>query len=138
MSMAGTPDEITLLLNSSVDVLRARREGQELAAQLGMNAIEVIKVATAISEIACNAVVHAQAARIVLRLRQDGKKRGLTVVVEDQGPGIQDLAAAMRDGFSTVRSLGIGLPAAKRSMDEFDIVSEVGKGTTITMTKWKE
>ena len=68
----------------------------------------------------------------------DGGRTGLLIVARDSGPGIADLAQAMRDGYSTYRGLGLGLPGARRLMDEFDIVSEVGKGTTITMTKWRD
>jgi serine/threonine-protein kinase RsbT len=66
-----------------------------------------------------------------------GRRRGIRVVAQDQGPGIADIPRAMQDGFSTSSSLGLGLPGSKRLMDDFDIVSELGKGTTITMTKWE-
>lgn len=134
---ADAEDDIILGLNTTVDVLRAREEARRLAAEIGLNTIDFIKVATAISEIANNAVMHATDARIAMRLQDDGGKLGLRVVVMDKGPGIANLEAALKDGYSTQRSLGIGLGAARRLMDEFDITSEVGKGTTVTMTKWK-
>lgn len=94
-------------------------------------------IAIVISEIVRNTVLYAYKGRISLKVIQDGRRRGLLVVVKDDGPGIPDLGLAMQDGYTTSRGLGIGLPSAKRLMDEFDIVSEVGKGTTITMTKWE-
>jgi len=130
-------DKIVLSLKSEVDILRARKEGQRLAEALGMNTIESVKVATAISEIATNALFHAGSAEVTLMLVEHGKRRGISVAIADRGPGILDVAAALRDGFSTRRSLGIGLGAAKRLMDEFIIDTEIGNGTTITMTKWK-
>lgn len=134
--MATDEEGITLMIKSEVDLLRARKEGQRLAREIGLNAVDSVKVATAVSEIGSNALFHAQQAWINLRLRQDGKRRGLSVVVADKGPGIANLNAALRDGFSTRNSLGIGLGAARRLMDDFDIATEMGKGTTVTMTKW--
>ena len=93
-------------------------------------------IATAISEVARNIVVYANRGEIVLSAVQQGTRRGVLVIARDQGPGIPDIPRAMRDGFSTGKSLGLGLPGAKRLMDEFEIASEVGKGTTITMRKW--
>lgn len=134
--MATNEDGVTLMLKSEVDVLRARKEGQRLAREIGLNAVDSVKVATAVSEIATNALFHAQQAWINLRVLQDGKRSGLSVVVVDKGPGIADVDAALCDGFSTRNSLGIGLGAARRLMDDFDIATEIGKGTTVTMTKW--
>jgi serine/threonine-protein kinase RsbT len=93
-------------------------------------------IATAISEVARNIVLYAGQGEIVLRLTQKGRRRGLCVIARDKGPGIPDLASAMEDGHSTSGGLGLGLPGSKRLMDEFDIVSKVGEGTTITMIKW--
>lgn len=135
--MPADTDEILLALNSPVDVLRARMEGKRLAKKIGLNTIDSIKLVTAISEIANNAVMHGRAARIRMHLLQDGPRLGLIVVVMDKGPGIANIEAALKDGYSTRHSLGIGLGAAKRLMDEFAIESVVGQGTTITMTKWK-
>jgi serine/threonine-protein kinase RsbT len=72
-----------------------------------------------------------------MRVVRQGQRRGITVVARDQGPGIADIERAMEDGFPTSRGLGLGLPGSKRLMDEFELVSEVGKGTEITMTKWE-
>ncbi|OWW22969.1 serine/threonine protein kinase [Noviherbaspirillum denitrificans] len=124
------------LLND-VDVLKVRKYGKELAAALQFSTSERTIVATAISEIARNTVLYAKAGAMHLRLIRNGMKRGLMIVATDEGPGIPDLKLAMQDGYTTSRGLGIGLPGAKRLMDEFDIVSEVGKGTVITMKKWE-
>ena len=92
-------------------------------------------IATAISELARNIVQYAQRGEIILSV-VEGSRRGIQIVARDQGPGIPDLELAMRDGYSTGGSLGLGLPGARRLMDEFAIDSEVGKGTTVSMRKW--
>jgi serine/threonine-protein kinase RsbT len=130
-------DETVMPMRSDVDVLKARKYGKELAATLQFSNSERTIIATAISEIARNTVLYAKSGCMHLSLIQHGMKRGLLIVAEDQGPGIPDLKMAMQDGYTTSRGLGIGLPGAKRLMDEFDIVSEVGKGTVITMKKWE-
>ena len=84
-----------------------------------------------------NIVSYAGSGEIVIRIVQRGQRRGITVVARDKGPGIADIERAMEDGFSTSRGLGLGLPGSKRLMDEFELVSEVGRGTEITMTKWE-
>ena len=84
-----------------------------------------------------NIVSYAGNGEIVMRVVRQGQRRGITVVARDRGPGIADIERAMKDGFSTSRGLGLGLPGSKRLMDEFELVSEVGKGTEITMTKWE-
>jgi serine/threonine-protein kinase RsbT len=130
-------DETVMPMLSDVDVLKARKYGKELAATLQFSNSERTIIATAISEIARNTVLYAKSGCMHLKLIQHGLKRGLLIIAEDQGPGIADLKMAMQDGYTTSRGLGIGLPGAKRLMDEFDIVSEVGKGTVITMKKWE-
>ncbi|HYD94153.1 MAG TPA: anti-sigma regulatory factor [Noviherbaspirillum sp.] len=137
--MLQVPDaaETVMPLRSDVDVLKARQCGKQLAAALHFSNSERTIIATAISEIARNTVLYAQSGHMRLKLIQQGARRGMLIVTEDKGPGIADLDLAMQDGYTTSRGLGIGLPGAKRLMDEFDIVSEVGKGTTITMKKWE-
>lgn len=128
--------ETLVPINAEVDILNARQQGRTLALQLGFGSGDLTLIATAISEVARNIVVYAKRGEISLSLVQEGGRKGIVVVARDQGPGIPDIARAMQDGYSTGKSLGLGLPGAKRIMDEFDIVSEVGKGTTITMKKW--
>ena len=129
--------ETAMPIRSDVDVLRARQSGKEMAATLRFTSSERTIIATAISEIARNTVLYAKGGHIVLKLIQHGQRRGIQVVAQDQGPGIADLGLVMQDGYTTSQGLGIGLPGAKRLMDEFDIVSELGKGTVITMKKWE-
>jgi len=129
-------DEARLRVERDADVVTARQKGRELAALAGISGSDLTVVATAISEIARNIVVYAKCGEVELKIAQNGHRRGVTVIASDQGPGIADIAMAMRDGFSTGKSLGLGLPGARRLMDEFEIVSEQGKGVTVTMTKW--
>ncbi|MGH7123259.1 MAG: anti-sigma regulatory factor [Stellaceae bacterium] len=130
-------DELVVPIRADADVLLARQKARELAKPLKFSSSELTLIATAISEVARNIVAYAKQGEIVLRLVTHGRRRGIRVVAHDQGPGIPDIARAMQDGFSTSASLGLGLPGSKRLMDEFDILSAVGKGTTITMTKWE-
>jgi serine/threonine-protein kinase RsbT len=128
--------EDRIQIGSEHDILTARQRGRELAAEAGITGSDLTVVATAISEIARNIVEYAGRGEMVFKLVEDGQGTGLLVEARDQGPGIPDVGLAMQDGYSTGRSLGLGLPGARRLMDEFDIDSLEGKGTTITMTKW--
>jgi serine/threonine-protein kinase RsbT len=123
-------------IDRDVDIVTARQIGRDLAAEAGFKGSDLTLIATAISEVARNIVVYAQRGEVALGLSWKDGRRGIVVVAEDQGPGIPDIERAMQDGFSTGRSLGLGLPGARRLMDEFEIVSRVGQGTTVTMRKW--
>jgi serine/threonine-protein kinase RsbT len=128
--------EIRVLIESDRDIVSARQKGRELAAALGFSSTEQTLIATAISEVARNIVSYAKRGEVILsRLDQEGRN-GILVVAQDQGPGIADLELAMRDGYSTGKSLGMGLPGARRLMDEFQIVSAPEQGTAISMKKW--
>jgi serine/threonine-protein kinase RsbT len=127
--------ELHTPIATEADIVLARQHGRNLAASLGASLSEVTLIATAISELARNIVSYAKQGEIVLSV-VEGSKRGIRIVARDQGPGIADIDLAMRDGYSTGGGLGLGLPGARRLMDEFTIVSELGKGTTISMTKW--
>jgi serine/threonine-protein kinase RsbT len=127
-------------IRSAVDIVTARQRGRALALELGFNGADVTLIAAAISEVARNIVDHAKAGEIVMcgvNSPQNGGRTGIQIVARDQGPGIRDLTQAMQYGYSTRKGLGVGLPGAKWLMDEFDIASEIGRGTTITMRKWK-
>lgn len=124
-------------IRSDVDIVMARQEGRALASLLGFSSTEATLIATAISELARNIVLYAKRGEIVLELVEAGGKRGLVVTARDEGPGIADVRKALMDGHSTSGGLGLGLPGVRRLMDEFDIVSEVGKGTIITVKQWK-
>ncbi len=129
--------EIRVPMSSDIDLVIARREGRAMAEQLGLSSSEATLVATAISELARNIVNYAKRGEIHLGLISNGTKRGLSVVARDQGPGIADIRLALQAGYSTSGGLGLGLPGVRRIMDEFDIASEPGRGTTITVIKWK-
>ena len=108
-----------------------------MAAQLGFSGVDLTLIATAISEMARNIAVYTGEGEIVLDAIQDGSKQGILVVARDEGPGIPDVERALQDGFSTGQSLGLGLPGARRLMDELEVASQAGKGTSVTMKKWK-
>jgi serine/threonine-protein kinase RsbT len=123
-------------ISSSADIVTARQKGRALAMELGFDGADLTLIATAISEVARNIVDHAKVGEIVLSPTTHANKRGLVITARDEGPGIADVKKAMEYGYSTRSGLGVGLPGAKWLMDEFDIVSKVGKGTTVTMKKW--
>ena len=134
---ASPAGEVRIPIRTDADVVAARRQGRELAARAGLSATELTIVATAISEIARNIVMFAKRGEIIVSLVGENGRQGVTVVARDAGPGIPDLERAIQDGYSGYGGMGLGLPGARRLMDEFDITSEVDKGTTVTMTKWR-
>ena len=137
MTVAVTAAEVSVTIVSNTDIVPARRKGRELALRCGFSAADSTLIATTISELARNIVQYAGRGEIIVRLVDIAGKRGLEVVAVDGAPGIPDLALAMQDGFSTSGGLGLGLPGVRRLMDEFDIRSASGVGTTVTVRKWK-
>jgi serine/threonine-protein kinase RsbT len=129
--------EINVPVNADIDIVTARQKGRELARELGFTSTDLALIATAISELARNIILYANTGEIILGVSENGSRRGIKVVARDAGPGIPDVERALEEGFSTSRSLGLGLSGVRRLMDEFDIVSEVGRGTTVTVKKWK-
>ena len=129
-------DEVCVPVDRDADIVVARQKGRELAATVGLAGSDLTLIATAISELARNIISYAQHGEIIFQAVRQNGRRGIIVVARDKGPGIPDIALAMQDGFSTGKSLGLGLPGARRLMDEFEIQSVVGEGTTITMRKW--
>jgi len=129
--------ELRLPVAADTDVIAARQQGKQLAAECGFSVGDQTVIAVAISEVARNIVRYAQRGEIVLRTTNHSNRTGIVVVARDQGPGIGDITMAMQDGYSTSGGLGLGLPGARRLMDDFEIESEVGKGTTVTMKKWR-
>lgn len=123
-------------IKSVSDIVKARQEGRRLAEQIGFSSTDVTLIVTAISELARNIVLYAGEGEIVLTPVHRSAKRGLTVVARDNGPGIPDVTLALQDGYSTSGGLGLGLPGVRRLMDEFQIESEVGSGTAVTVRKW--
>jgi serine/threonine-protein kinase RsbT len=136
-SRRAAPEDERVVVSSDSDVVLARQKGREVAAAAGFTGTELTVVATAISEIARNIVKFAKRGEFVFSVVAEGGRTGLRVVARDSGPGISDVARALQDGYSTYRGLGLGLPGARRLMDEFDIVTEVGEGTTVSMIKWR-
>lgn len=128
--------ETRVQIKQGGDIITARQQGRALAAQLGFSGADQTLIATAISEMARNILMYAKSGEIILRPEQDSRA-GLVIIARDEGPGIPDINRALQNGYSTSGGLGVGLPGTKRIMDEFTIVSEVGKGTTVTMKKWK-
>ena len=129
-------DEVCVSIETEGDIVTARQKGRELAAAVGFAATDQTILALAISEIARNIIAYATRGTVTLGRLDEGGRRGVSVVAEDQGPGIADVDLAMRDGYSTAKSLGMGLPGSKRVMDEFELTTVLGKGTTVKMKKW--
>ena len=129
--------EIRVAINSDQDIVLARQKGRALAAEFGFAAGDATLIATAISELARNIVSYARKGQITLKIVNSTSRQGLSIIASDEGPGIPDISLAMRDGFSTSGSFGMGLPGVRRLMDDFEITSRPGKGTTVTVKKWK-
>ena len=130
-------EECTVPISSERDIVLARQKGRALATELGFSVGNATLIATAISELARNIVAYAGKGEMVMSIVYNSDRTGITIVASDSGPGISDIPLALRDGYSTSGSLGIGLPGARRLMDEFNIESQPGHGTIITVTKWK-
>ena len=130
--------EIRVAINSNQDIVTARQRGRALAAELGFSATDATLVATAISELARNIVSYARHGEITLKKIQVSSRRGVLIIASDDGPGIPDIRQALRDGFSTSGSLGLGLPGVRRLMDEFEITSRPGRGTIVAVKKWRQ
>ena len=130
------PEPIRVRIDQDADTVTARQQGRALAARVGLAATDQALVATAISELARNIVEYAKHGEIILEGAEQDGRRGIVVIARDDGPGIADVELAMQDGYTTGNGLGLGLPGVRRLMDEFEIVSRVGKGTTVTARKW--
>ncbi len=129
--------EIRIAIRSDSDIVLARQRGREVAAEAGFQATEMTLIATAISELARNIVRYAKQGEIVLGLVRNSTCTGISITARDEGPGIWNVEQAMQVGYSTSGGLGLGLPGVKRLMDEIDIDSKLGEGTTVRATKWK-
>ncbi|MFW5469096.1 anti-sigma regulatory factor [Knoellia sp. CPCC 206435] len=128
-------DEVHVPINADPDIVAARQAARELAARAGFEGTDLTMLATAVSEVARNIVRFTDGGEVTIELLER-PQRGIRVVARDTGPGIGDVGRALQDGFSTYDGLGLGLPGSRRLMDEFSIDSDVGQGTTVTMTKW--
>ena len=130
-----------IAIESDQDVVTARQRARALAISLDMPSTDQTLLATAISEIARNITTYASGGRgeVVIEVVIDARgRRGVKVVARDEGPGIEDLERALTDGYTTGGGLGLGLPGARRLVDEFDIETAPGKGTTVTLVKWAQ
>jgi len=130
--------EIRVAINSDQDIVVARQKGRVMANDLGFSSGDATLIATAISELARNIVSYARKGEIKLKGIHGSSQIGILVVASDEGPGIVDIRQALRDGFSTSGSLGLGLPGVRRLMDDFDIYSQPGKGTIVAVKKWRQ
>jgi len=128
--------DIHVAIRSDVDIVLARQQGRNLAADIGFTAIDATLIATAISELARNIVAYAQRGEVILRSIESANKRGIMIIARDGGPGIRNINDALRDGYSTSGGLGLGLPGVKRLVDEFSIESQLRQGTTVSVKKW--
>lgn len=136
MGAEAQPRTARLRIADDADIVQARHTGRSLAQRVGCTPTEQTEVATAISELARNLVSHANGGEMVMEVVVLDDRHGVQIVASDDGPGIADLERAMEDGFSTDGGLGLGLPGTRRLMDEFDIDSAPGRGTTVTIRKW--
>ena len=129
--------EERIAIESDNDVVTARQRARELAAELELTSTDQTLLATAISEVARNITTYATRGEVRLRIVRNGDGRaGIEVVASDRGPGIPDIERALQDGYTTGGGLGLGLPGARRLVDEFDIESAPSQGTTVTLIKW--
>ena len=129
--------EERIAIESDSDVVTARQRARELAAELELSSTDQTLLATAISEVARNITTYATRGEVLLSIvRDNGGREGIRVVARDQGPGIADLELALQDGYTSGGGLGLGLPGARRLVDEFDIESAPSEGTTVTLVKW--
>lgn len=131
--MAG---EVVVAINNPDDIVDARKAGHQLALDLGFTLTDVTMIATAISEVARNITSYAGHGAVRVSVADREGRQALVICAEDEGPGIADIERAMEDGYSTGRGLGLGLPGARRLMDQLIVESELGRGTVIEMWKW--
>ena len=134
--MAVLRDEL-IGLRAMDDIIKARTLVRECAIFQGLSLVDQTKVVTAASELARNTMIHGGGGEMRLQALNDGPRRGVKVIFLDKGPGIPDIALAMKDGYTTRGGLGLGLSGSKRLVNEFDIESQPGKGTTVTIVRWK-
>jgi serine/threonine-protein kinase RsbT len=134
---AAPSDAVRIAISTDVDIVKARQQGRKLAGDVGFETTDLALVATAISELARNIVRYAKDGEITIRPLTNAAHQGVEIVARDQGPGIKDVEQVMQVGFSTSGGLGLGLPGVRRLMDEFEIQSTPGLGTTIVTRKWR-
>jgi serine/threonine-protein kinase RsbT len=130
-------NQVSVSIASDYDLIAARAQARELADALGFSRTDATLLATAVSEIARNIVVHAGSGSIEMTPLYGDQKHGLRIVATDSGPGIRDARHALEDGYAGRGGLGLGLPGVRRLVDEFEIDSDLDRGTTVTLVKWR-
>ena len=133
MQVAG---DVRVAIRTDADVVTARQEARTMGAEVGLSSTDLTLLATAISEVARNITTYAGEGEVLLRVIERGGRQGVEVLASDEGPGIADLELAMQDGYTTGKGLGLGLPGARRLVDEFELQTAVGSGTSIRLVKW--
>jgi serine/threonine-protein kinase RsbT len=133
------PDDVSVIpIESDADVVTARQQAREMAGRLELTSTDQTLLATAISEVARNITTYAKRGEVELSMiRDDGGREGIRVIARDQGPGIENLDLALQDGYTSGSGLGLGLPGARRLVDDFDIETAPGRGTTVTLVMWR-
>jgi serine/threonine-protein kinase RsbT len=129
-------DEIRVAIRTDADVVTARQEARTMGARLGFSSTDLTLLATAISEVARNITTYAGEGEVLLRVLDEDGRQGIEVLATDEGPGIDDVELAMQDGYTTGNGLGLGLPGTRRLVDEFDLQTAPGAGTTVRLVKW--
>ena len=124
-------------INKNTDVFSLRKKIRELCSDIGFSLVDVTKVVTISSELSRNVILYAKKGKVILRKISNGSKKGIMMVFEDNGPGIENIKLAMTNGYTTSKGLGLGLSGSKRLSDEFSIESKKGEGTKIVSIKWK-
>jgi serine/threonine-protein kinase RsbT len=127
----------TLNIQTSIDIVLVRQAVRQMAVEIGLSLVDQTKIVTAASELARNTLEYGGGGTLKLEMLQEGRKRGLRLTFEDQGPGIPNIEMALKDGFTTGSGLGMGLGGAKRLANEFEIQSAVGEGTRVVIVRWK-
>jgi serine/threonine-protein kinase RsbT len=127
----------SLPIQSSADVVLARQKVRQWATEMKFTLVDQTKLVTAASELARNTLDHGKGGRMIIEIIENLGRQGLRLVFEDKGPGIPDIQAALRDGFTTGHGMGLGLGGSKRLVNEFEISSTPGQGTRVTVIRWK-
>jgi serine/threonine-protein kinase RsbT len=130
------PDDVRVAIRTDADVVTARQEARTMGAGLGFSSTDLTLLATAISEIARNITTYAGEGEVALRVLNSEDRQGIEVIATDDGPGIEDVELAMQDGYTTGSGLGLGLPGTRRLVDEFELRTQPGSGTSVRLVKW--
>jgi serine/threonine-protein kinase RsbT len=133
--MAAVLESVQLPINNLINVVATRRRGLEMAQKLGFSLPDATKIAVVISELARNITLYTEGGTITL-IPYTNERKGLKVIAQDKGPGIEDVERVLAGGYTTSKGLGMGVSGSKKIMDEFEIQTVIGGGTTIKATKW--